>query len=101
MPGTQKIFYNFCKIPVSNRLRVFYLLLELPSDQENKNGFAAERLWFFGHRVESTLKNFVKHCVTHWHVFIQAKYPRQSALLHRMFSRLLNPSYLLGYSEGR
>ena len=51
------------------------LLLELPSDQENKNGFAAERLWFFGHRVESTLKKFVKHCVTHWHVFMQAKYP--------------------------
>ena len=58
MPGSQKIFYNFCKIPVSNRLKVFYLLLELPSDQENKNGFAAERLWFFGHGVESTLKNF-------------------------------------------
>ena len=67
MPGSQKIFHNFCKIPVSNRLKVFYLLLELPSDQENKNGFPAERLWFFGHRVESTLKNFVKQCVTHGH----------------------------------
>ena len=32
-------------IPISNRLKVFYLLIELPSDQENKNGFAAERLW--------------------------------------------------------
>ena len=73
-PAARNIFYNFCKIPVSNRLKAFYLLLELPSDQENKNGFAAERLWFLGHR-ESTLKNFVKQCVTHSHVFIQAKYP--------------------------
>ena len=26
---------------LSNRLKVFHLHLELPSDQENKNGFAA------------------------------------------------------------
>ena len=45
-PAVRKIFYNFCKISVSNRLKVFYLLLELPSDQENENGFAAELLWF-------------------------------------------------------
>ena len=30
--------------PFSNRLKEFYLHLELPSDQENNNGFAAERL---------------------------------------------------------
>ena len=37
--------------PFFNRLKVFYLHLELPSDQENKNGFADERLLFLGHRV--------------------------------------------------
>ena len=30
---------------LSNRLKVFHLHLELPSDQENKNGFADEGLW--------------------------------------------------------
>ena len=40
---------------LSNRLKVFHLHLELPSDQENKNGFADEGLWFLGHRVVSTL----------------------------------------------
>ena len=40
---------------LSNRLKVFHLHLELPSDQENKNGFADEWLWFLGHRVVSTL----------------------------------------------
>ena len=57
MPGSRKgyenlkvnaqqseIFKNICKIPSSNRLKVFYLHLELLSDrQENKNGFAADR----------------------------------------------------------
>ena len=40
---------------LSNCLKVFHLHLELPSDQENKNGFADEGLWFLGHRVDSTL----------------------------------------------
>ena len=46
-----------------------YLHLELPSDQENKNGFVDERLWFLGHRAESrstpgdTLKNFDRETV--------------------------------------
>ena len=40
---------------LSNRLKVLHLHLELPSDQENKNGFADEGLWFLGHRVVSTL----------------------------------------------
>jgi len=34
------------KIPFSNSLKVFYLHLELPSDQENSNDFAVEQLWF-------------------------------------------------------
>ena len=55
MPGSQKIFWNVCKIAFSNGLTVFYLHLEQPSDQENKNGFAAERLWFLEHRAASTL----------------------------------------------
>ena len=42
-------------IVLSNRLKVFHLYLELPSDKENKNGFADEVLWFLGHRVVSTL----------------------------------------------
>ena len=42
---------EFLKIPFSNRFKVFYLHLELPSDQQNKNGFAAERMWFPRHRV--------------------------------------------------
>ena len=54
MPGSQKFFYNFCRIPFSNRLKLSYLHLELPSDPEKKSGFADERLWFLGHRVEST-----------------------------------------------
>ena len=33
---------------LSNRLKVLHLHLELPSDQENKNGFADEGLWFLG-----------------------------------------------------
>ena len=40
---------------LSNRLKVFHLHLELPSDQENKNGFADEGLWFLGRKVDSTL----------------------------------------------
>ena len=42
------------KSAFSNRLKAFYLHLELPSDQENKNGFAAERWWSLRHTVEST-----------------------------------------------
>ena len=40
-------------------LKVF-LHLELSSDQENKNDFADEheRLWFLGHKVESTMEYF-------------------------------------------
>ena len=38
-----------------NHLKIFHLHLELTSDQENKNCFADERLWFHGHRIESTL----------------------------------------------
>ena len=49
MPGSQKIFYNFREIHFSNSLKVFYLYLELLSDKKNKNGSAAERLWFLGH----------------------------------------------------
>ena len=30
MPGSQKIFQNFCKIPFSNRFKRFYPHLELP-----------------------------------------------------------------------
>ena len=40
---------------LSHRLKVFHLHLELPSDQENKNGFADEGLWFLGRKVDSTL----------------------------------------------
>ena len=43
-PAVRNIFYNFREIP-SNRFKVFYFHLELPSDQENKNDFAEERLW--------------------------------------------------------
>ena len=33
----------------------YWTLLSLHAgDQRNKNSFAAERLWFLGHRVEST-----------------------------------------------
>ena len=32
---------------------ILFSFRELPSNQENKNGLAAERLWFLGHRVES------------------------------------------------
>ena len=38
-------------MPFCNRLKVFYLHLESPSDQENTNGFAVERFWLLGHRV--------------------------------------------------
>ena len=57
MPGSQKIVQNFFKISFTNRLKVFYLRLDLPCDQESKNGFADEWLWFLmflGHRVAST-----------------------------------------------
>ena len=36
MPGGQKIFQNFCKISFTNHMKVFYLRLELPRDQEIK-----------------------------------------------------------------
>ena len=45
-------FLEFCKIPFSNRLKVFHLHLELPSDKENKNGIADEGFWFLGNRVD-------------------------------------------------
>ena len=35
-----------------DHLKVFFLHLELSSDQENKKGFPDERLWFLRHRVE-------------------------------------------------
>ena len=38
-----------------NRLKVLHLHLELPSDQENKNGFEDEGLWFLGRKVDLTL----------------------------------------------
>ena len=47
-------FLDFLPNPFSNRPKVFYLHLESPSDKKNRNGFAEERLWFLGHRVEST-----------------------------------------------
>ena len=37
---------------LSNRLKVFHLHLELQSDQENKNGFADEGLWYLRNRVD-------------------------------------------------
>ena len=50
-------FLEFLQNPFSNRLKVLHLHLELSSEnyQQNKNGFADERLWFLGHRGESTL----------------------------------------------
>ena len=48
-------FLEFLQNPFSNHLKVFHLYLELPSDQENKNDFADERLRFLGHRIASTL----------------------------------------------
>ena len=45
-------FLEFCKIPSSNRLKVFHLHFELPSDKENKNGFADEGFWFLENRVD-------------------------------------------------
>ena len=54
-------------------------ILELLSDQENRNGFTVERLWFLGHRVESTpfrhLEKFRELSALLGHVFTQAKYP--------------------------
>ena len=35
-----------------DQLKVFFLHLELSSDQENTKGFPNEWLWFLGHRVE-------------------------------------------------
>ena len=53
MPGSQTWFWIFFKIPFSNSLKVFYLHLELPSDQENSNDFVVERLWFHVYREET------------------------------------------------
>ena len=50
-----RISAKYLFLVLSNRLKVFHLYLELPSDQENKNGFADEGLWFLGHRVVLTL----------------------------------------------
>jgi len=36
--AVRKFFWIFFKIPLANRLKVVYLHLELPSDQENKKG---------------------------------------------------------------
>ena len=43
MPSSQNFFGIFFEIPFSNRLKLFYLHLESPSDQENRNGFAVEQ----------------------------------------------------------
>ena len=47
-------FLDFLQNPfyLIDHLKVFFLHLELSSDQENKKGFPDERLWFLGHRVE-------------------------------------------------
>ena len=45
---------NFYGIPFPSLLKVFYLYFELPSGQENTNGFAAWRLKFLGNGVKST-----------------------------------------------
>ena len=47
------------KIPFSNSLKVFYLHLELPSDQENSNDFSVERLWF-GYGEETPFRHLEK-----------------------------------------
>ena len=49
-PTGQNIFLEFLQ----------NLHLELSSDQKNENGFADEheRLWFLGHKVESTMEYF-------------------------------------------
>ena len=53
MPGSQKISRLSAKfLFLIDHLKVFFLHLELSSDQENKKGFPDERLWFLGHRVE-------------------------------------------------
>ena len=74
-------------------MKVFYLHLELPSDQENKNGFADEGLWFLGYGVESTpfrhLEKFReprKQCVTHGHVSIKANI--SGSMLYNTFKRI-------------
>ena len=49
-------------IPFSNSLKVFYLHLELPSDQENSNDLVVERLWFAGRekrRRFDTFRDFI------------------------------------------
>ena len=68
MLGGQKIFQDFCKIPFSNHLKVFHFHLELPSDQENKNGFADERLRFLRHRIESTLFRVRHTMLENWSI---------------------------------
>ena len=47
------------KDPFSNSLKVFYLHLELPSDQENNNDFAVELLWF-GYGEETSFRHLEK-----------------------------------------
>ena len=42
LPDTRKILENFYEKPFPALFKVFYLQSELPSDQENKSGFAAE-----------------------------------------------------------
>ena len=42
LPDTWKIFSNCYEKPFPVLFKVFYLQLELPSDQETKSGFAAE-----------------------------------------------------------
>ena len=42
LPDSRKILENFYEKPFPVLFKVFYLQLELPRDQENKSGFAAE-----------------------------------------------------------
>ena len=91
MPGIQNFFWIFFKIPFPNRLKVFYLPTELPSDEENRNGFAVERFWFLVHVAGSEKrKNFVSS--SEWlmdKVFTQAKYPAVGKPAGKLESLLL------------
>ena len=87
MPVSQKFFWIFFEIPFFNRPKVFYLHLESPSDQENRNGFAVERLWFLGRSVSTREQRgaWVKG-----HVFAKAKYPAVREATGKLESLLLS-----------
>ena len=90
---------QFSKIPFSNLFKAFYLHLELPSDQQNKNGFAAERMWFLRHRVSQRCTFRYKIFYENFQNFMRSRFLRRHSRVRFHPSSLGRKLLRTGFSQ--